>query len=412
MDSIDKSGAAFYNKCSMGFQAHFAIGKEEAAMASSLKSRLGALASSAPKKPVQPPVLMEYRSESAVENALFSLSAEGVKRMAFDAPFDARRALFLDTETTGLSGGAGTVAFLVGLGRIEGDRFVVYQYLMSNYGAEVLLLEKIAPMIREAQTLVTFNGRSFDVPLLRSRFTMCRMDDPTANKPHLDLIHPARRVWKLRLKDCSLGHIEETELGLHREHDIPGAEVPERYFSFLKTGDMTLLNDIVEHNRQDIVSLGTLLTRLAGSYAAPLEQTSMLDVFSLGRTLQKQGERESAEACYRLAARTRPLSTIERLRERHVAGSANRQLSLMLRSGGDILRAESVWRDMIDRRQGGIFPYVELAKLYEHGRDDPEAALRLTEQALELAAADDEKAALEKRRSRLTRRLNARRNEK
>ena len=162
-------------------------------MASSLKSKLNALSSSAPKKPVQKPVLMEYRSETAAERALFSLPAEGVRRMAFDAPFDARRALFLDTETTGLSG-----------------------------GAEALLLEKITPMIREAQTLVTFNGRSFDVPLLRSRFTMCRMDDPTAGKPHLDLIHPARRVWKLRLKDCSLNHIEEAELGLRRDHDIPG----------------------------------------------------------------------------------------------------------------------------------------------------------------------------------------------
>lgn len=380
-------------------------------MASSLKSRLNALSSSAPPKPVQKPVLMEYRSETAAESALFSLPAEGVRRMAFDGEFDARRALFLDTETTGLSGGAGTVAFLVGLGRIEDDRFVVYQYMMSNYGAEALLLEKIAPMIRDAQTLVTFNGRSFDVPLLRSRFTMCRMDDPTENKPHLDLIHPARRVWKLRLKDCSLGHIEETELGLHRDHDIPGAEVPERYFSFLKTGDMTLLDDVVDHNRQDIVSLGTLLARLAGSYAAPLEQTSMLDVFSLGRTLQKQGERSDAETCYRLAARERPLSTIERLRERHVAGSANRQLSLMLRSGGDMLRAEAVWRDMIDRRQMGTFPYVELAKLYEHGRRDPEEALRLTERALELAGGD-ERAALEKRRQRLMRRLDAQKSAK
>lgn len=379
-------------------------------MASSLKSRLNALASSAPARPAPKPVLLEYRSEIPAEEALFSLPAEGIRRMAFEEPFDVRHALFLDTETTGLSGGAGTVAFLTGLGRIEGDRFVVYQYLMSNYAAEVLLLEKIAPMIREAQTLVTFNGRSFDVPLLRSRFIMCRMDDPTEGKGHLDLIHPARRVWKLRLKDCSLGHIEETELGLHRDHDIPGAEVPERYFSFLKTGDMTLLQDIVDHNRQDIISLGTLLVRLAGSYAAPLEQTSMLDVFSLGRTLQKQGHRDEAETCYRLAAQERPLSTIGRLRERHVAGSANRQLSLMLRSGGDMHRAESVWQDMIDRRQMGIFPYVELAKLNEHGKGNLEEALHLTEQALKLAETDEEKCALKRRRDRLIRRIDTGRN--
>lgn len=373
-------------------------------MASSLKSKLNALSQTAPKNPVQKPVLMEYRHETEADQALFSLPESGIRRMAFTEPFDVRSALFLDTETTGLSGGAGTVAFLVGLGRLEGSRFVVYQYMMSNYGAEVLLLDKITPFIQEAQTLVTFNGRSFDVPLLRSRFTMCRLSDPTEGKAHLDLIHPARRVWKMRLKDCSLSHIEETELGLHRDHDLPGAEVPERYFSFLKTGDLSLLSDVVDHNRQDILSLGTLLARLSSSYAAPLEQTSMMDVFSLGRTLQKQGEKQPAESCYRLAARERPLSSIERLRERHVAGNANRCLSLMLRSNGKTLQAESVWRDMIDRQQMGIFPYVELAKLYEHARRDPQSALKWTEQAL-LLASDEEKNDLEKRRRRLMNRL-------
>ena len=254
-------------------------------MPSSLKSKLNALSSGAPAapKPAAGPALMEYVSRVPADGALFSLSGEGLRRMRFDAPFDPRRALFLDTETTGLSGGAGTVAFLVGLGRVEGDRFAVYQYLMPNYGAEPLLLEKVAALVREAEALVTFNGRSFDVPLLRSRFVMCRMEDPTRDMPHLDLIHPARRAWKLRLKDCSLGHIEESVLGIRRENDIPGSEVPERYFSFLKSGDMSLLEDIVSHNRQDIVSLEALLARLSRAYAAPLEQTSMLDVFSLGR---------------------------------------------------------------------------------------------------------------------------------
>ena len=225
--------------------------------------------------------------------------------------------------------------------------------------------------------------------------------------PHLDLIHPARRAWKLRLRDCSLGHIEESVLGVRRENDIPGAEVPERYFSFLKSGDMSLLEDIVEHNRQDIVSLGTLLVRLSRAYAAPLEQTSMLDVFSLGRALEKQGEQAEAGACYRLAARERPLSTMTRLRERHVAGSANQRLSLMLRSGQDWSAAECVWREMIDRRQMGVFPYVELAKLYEHRVGNPREALRLTEAALSLAA-EEEKEALERRKIRLLARIAAR----
>jgi len=378
-------------------------------MASSLKSKLNALSASpkAAPPPAARPALMEYRNQTDAEDALFSLSADGLRRMNFEGPFDPEKALFLDTETTGLSGGAGTVAFLVGLGRVERGRFVVYQYLMPNYGAEPLLLEKTAALIREAETLVTFNGRSFDVPLLRSRFVMCRMEDPTADKPHLDLIHPARRAWKLRLKDCSLSHIEETVLGVRRERDIPGAEVPERYFRFLKSGDMDLLEDIVLHNRQDIVSLGALLVRLSRAYAAPLEQTSMLDVFSLGKALEKRGERAEAGTCYRLAAKERPLSSLARLRERHVAGSANRRLGLMLRADRDWAEAGRVWREMIERRQMGVFPYVELAKLYEHRAGDPREALRLTEEALRLAS-DGERPALERRRVRLLARVAAR----
>ena len=378
-------------------------------MASSLKSKLNALSSgvAAAPRPAAQPRLMEYVSRTQADAALMSLSADGLRRMDFHGPFNPEKALFLDTETTGLSGGAGTVAFLVGLGRIENGQFTVYQYLMPGYGAEPMLLEKTAALIREAEVLVTFNGRSFDVPLLRSRFVMCRMEDPTRDMPHLDLIHPARRAWKLRLKDCSLGHIEESVLGIHREHDIPGAEVPERYFAFLKCGDMALLQDIVDHNRQDIVSLGTLLTRLNRAYAAPLEQTSMLDVFSLGKALEKRGERAGAGACYRLAARERPLSTLARLRERHVAGSANQRLSLMLRADRDWTEAERVWREMIERGQMGVFPYVELAKLYEHRVREPREALRLTEAALALAP-DAEKDALERRRVRLLARIAAR----
>ena len=377
-------------------------------MASSLKSRLNALSGAAKPAPAPAPtpVLLEYRSQTDADEALLRLAGDGVRRMDFTGRFDPERALFLDTETTGLSGGAGTVAFLVGLGRIENGRFTVYQYLMPGYGSEPLLLEKTAALIREAETLVTFNGKSFDVPLLRSRFVMCRMDDPTQGLPHLDLIHPARRAWKLRLKDCSLSHIEEAVLGVRRERDIPGAEVPERYFSFLKTGDMALLEDIVAHNRQDIVSLGALLARLSRAYAAPLEQTSMLDVFSLGVALEKRGERAEAGTCYRLAARERPLSTLSRLRERHVASSANQRLSLMLRADREWGEAVQVWREMIERRQMGVFPYVELAKLCEHRAGDPREALRLTEAALDMAS-EEERPALERRRSRLLARIAA-----
>ena len=370
----------------------------------SLRDKLNARASQAAPAAQRPQRVLEYTAWVPADAALRALSPTGLSRMSPGLGFDAERALFIDTETTGLSGGAGTVAFLVGLGRLEGDRFVVRQYLMSGYGAEPALLQKVCALAKEASALVSFNGRTFDIPLLRSRLVMCRMDDPLGDMAHLDLIYPARRVWKLRLKDCSLGHIEQSELNIRRDHDLPGADVPARYFEYLKSGDENLLTDVVDHNRQDIITLGTLLVRLCAAYADPLEQTSMMDVLSLGKTLQKQGDHDAAGKCYRLAGRARPLSTLERLRERHIAPDANRRLSLMLRSDKHYSEAEAVLTDMVGRGQMGIFPYVELSKLYEHRLGDPRRALDMTQKAL--AIADPAEAeALEKRRARLVRRI-------
>ena len=377
-------------------------------MASSLKSKLNRLKTASDPRPAPPPpALMEHEARFPAEEKLFSLSAQALRRLGFEHSFDPRRALFLDTETTGLSGGAGTVAFLVGLGRIEGNELVVRQFLMPNYAAEPLLLTRVNEFAAGCDTVVTFNGKSFDVPLLASRHIMCRMDCPVAKMNHLDLIHPARRAWKLRLKDCSLSNLEEKVLSMRREHDLPGSEVPERYFSFLKTGDISLLTDIVDHNRQDIASLSTLLVRLCDAYAAPAEQMSMLDVFSMGRTLEKQGETAEARKCYRLAAQPVPLTSAARLSEAKCAPMANRNLSLMLRRDGDREEAEKIWQDMIRRGQMGIFPYVELAKAMEHREKNYEKALEYTERALKIALDETECAALNARRSRLLRRIQA-----
>ena len=370
----------------------------------SLRDRLRAM-QAAPRPAPQAQRVLEYTAAAPLEPALLSLSPLGLQRMAAAPDFDARGALFIDTETTGLSGGAGTVAFLVGLGRVEGESFVVRQYLMTGYGAEPMLLEKVCALAREAKALVSFNGRTFDIPLLKSRLVMCRMDDPFTDKPHLDLIYPARRAWKLRLRDCTLGNIERRELGLRRESDLPGAEVPGRYFEFIKTGDMSLLTDIVDHNRQDIVSLSSLLSRLAQVYAAPLQQTSMMDVLSLGKAMEKGGERDEARRCYRLAAKEKPLSTIERLRERHVAGAANKRLTLMLRAEKSHDDMETVLREMIARGQMGAFPYIELAKLLEHRRGAYAEALALCRRAWPLSD-ERERADLEKRQARLLKKGN------
>ena len=380
-------------------------------MGSSLKSKLNRLKATAEPRPAPPPpAIMEHEARFPAEDKLFSLSAQALKRIGYEGEFDPKRALFLDTETTGLSGGAGTVAFLVGLGRVEGSELVVRQVLMPGYAAEPILLSRVNEIAQGCDTVVTFNGKSFDLPLLQSRHIMCRMDCPVAQMRHLDLIHPARRAWKLRLKDCSLSNLEEKVLSMRREHDLPGSEVPERYFTFLKTGDVSLLTDIVDHNRQDIVSLSTLLVRLCDAYAAPAEQMSMLDVFSMGKALEKQGERQEARKCYRLAAQPLPLTSTARLSEARCAPMANRSLSLMLRRDGDKAGAEKVWLEMIRRGQMGAFPYIELAKLREHRDPDYEGALEDTDRALKMTEDDKERAALTVRRNRLQRRIETKNN--
>ncbi len=172
---------------------------------------------------------------------------------------DPERFLFLDTETTGLSRGAGTVAFLVGVGYIRGREMIVRQYLMRDYDEEIFVLRHVLEHFERFQALVTFNGRAFDLPLLQSRLIMQRIRADVCGLPHVDLLHTARRVWKLRLSSCRLSALEEHIYGEPRMDDLPGAEVPQRYFDYLKSHDFSLLEDILKHNAQDIVTLLRLL---------------------------------------------------------------------------------------------------------------------------------------------------------
>ena len=215
-------------------------------MGSGLRAKLNAMRQSQPSAPSPPPAsaLTVRTFAQAADLRLFALSGRAVERMGFEYGFDPARALFLDTETTGLSGGAGTVVFLLGVGSVQDGQFEVRQYFMPHYGAEPLLMQALLAELEGRDTLVTFNGRTFDVPLLRSRLVMCRMDPgPLDRMRHLDLIQPARRVWKIRVSRCSLSRLEEQVLGQPRGHDLPGSEAPERYFRFLKNREKRKLGN-------------------------------------------------------------------------------------------------------------------------------------------------------------------------
>ena len=315
--------------------------------------------------------------------------------------FDPRRILYLDTETTGL-GGSGTVAFLVGMGFLTDGGFEVHQFLMRDYPEEPYLLRHVANGLGKFDVLCTFNGTTFDIPLLESRFLMNRMDRSCLNLPHLDLLHMCRRLWKLRLGRCNLSRLEEVVLGKPRQDDLPGSEVPQRYFTYLKTKQMCLLDDILKHNAQDIASLCVLLNHMADLYLHPEKIRFSEDVYSMGRALERINRTENARHCYRLARKGR------------MGESAGAALAVSYRRSGEREEAAKIWREMIHEHRGGIMPYVELAKYEEHIRRDISAALELTEQALfllsepalrESGTVQETKNELQYRRQRLTRKL-------
>ena len=313
----------------------------------------------------------EYRGPEEFPGA-FEVTRETLSLMSsreMPETFDPRRILYLDTETTGL-GGSGTVAFLVGMGFLTDQGFEVHQFLMRDYPEEPWLLKHVEGGLRRFDVLCTFNGSTFDVPLLESRFLMNRMDRSCLEKPHLDLLHMSRRLWKLRLGRCNLGRLEEVILGRPREEDLPGSEVPQRYFTYLKTGQFSLLEDVLRHNAQDIASLCVLLSHMAFLYEHPEEIRFGEDAYAMGRALEKLKKPERARRCYRLA------------RNGRLADAAGLSLAASFRRSGEREEAVRVWEEMIREGRGGVTPYIELAKDAEHRRKDPAEALRLTEKAL------------------------------
>ena len=176
--------------------------------------------------------------------------------------------LFMDTETTGLAGGTGTVPFLIGLGYFEQNEFVLEQLLLSRLGEEAPMLSYVAERIREATVLVSYNGKSYDMPLIRNRWVLSRVQAP-AEIPHLDLLHCCRRVYGTVLEQVRLVNMEEEVLDFHREDDVPGFMIPGIFFQFLKDGQGQTLNPILEHNEYDILALAAMVAVLSDNLEGP-----------------------------------------------------------------------------------------------------------------------------------------------
>ncbi|HEY1956813.1 MAG TPA: ribonuclease H-like domain-containing protein [Polyangiaceae bacterium] len=295
------------------------------------------------------------------------------------AKIDFARALYLDTETTGLSGGTGTVAFLVGLATFDEHGLFVEQILVRRLGEEAPMLAHVRERIEAASALVTFNGKTFDMPLLRTRFLMSRMPPPS-DKPHLDLLHVARR---LHGRGNRLTMLEEKVLGYLREGDVPSGEVSERYLHFLRTGQESALLGVVEHNAQDVISM----IALVGLYGESLQSSALApaDLVGVARTLKRARALDRAFDAATLAS------------DRGAGPDALRARAAIARARGDRDRAladlEALLAEVDDPAAR-----LDLAKLYEHHVKDAGTALDLV--AAGVAETDG---ALEKRRARLAR---------
>lgn len=315
-------------------------------------------------------MVKESRTQLSELPGITTIAKYQLERLGFSsATWDITRTLFLDTETTGLRG-AGTVIFLVGFGWVEGDSFVVRQLLMRDYPEEAHLLQMVAEVIAQFDCVISFNGKSFDIPLLHDRFRMARMQAAWVDVPHIDLLHVARRTWKARLGSCSLGVLETSILHITRDKDLPGAEVPERYFTYLKCGDFSLLEDVLLHNEQDIRTLAVLLLHLVNVYDAPTVQVDMLDVISVGKALDRIGQGSAARHCFRVAS----VSALSK--------QARLQLALSYRHEKAYANAADAYREMIAHGEADAKEYIALAILLEHRLFNPSAALEITEKAI------------------------------
>jgi len=313
--------------------------------------------------------------------------------------------VFLDTETTGLAGGTGTVAFLIGVGSWEEGVFRLRQFLMRDFPEEPPLLEQLAEYLADKKVLITFNGRSFDWPLLETRFTLSRLHRIIPGwKQHWDLLFWARRLWREKLPSCSLASLEKNVLGFFRQGDIPGAEIPQRYFDFLKSGRGELLQDICEHNTWDILSMVTLLLHLGSShYLVPEKIECPQEALALGRMLENRKDKNNPEPFYLQAADCG---------QPRLQGTAWLRLGFWYKKQKDWEQAEKAWLKLLEIDQHPVLARVELAKIYEHRKKDWALALQLTRQALALAFQEDNSRAvdeLEHRSCRLERKNKKRR---
>jgi uncharacterized protein YprB with RNaseH-like and TPR domain len=355
---------------------------------------------------------LDYRHGHHVLADLLAHSPQSQALLAQDeglASVDFQRLAFVDTETTGLAGGTGTYAFLVGVGVFDEERFTIHQFFMRDFHEEPALMRALGGLLDELEAIVSFNGKSFDLPLLETRFLMTRQQPRLIDAPHLDLLPAARRFWKYRLASCALSSLEAEILGVKRtQDDVPGWRIPMLYHEYLRSGDARQMPGIFYHNAQDILSLVTLAARMCDLLTTPLPLGGDVpgeDLYSLGRLFRDLGQTDRAEAAYVQAVQVRASARTHEMAMHDLAYLLKRQER----------RGEALpWWQRLAETAGAVYACEELAKHYEWQDEDLARALAWTQQGLALAEGwppgaqrRETLAELEHRKARLTRKLTA-----
>ena len=308
--------------------------------------------------------------------------------------------LFIDLETTGLAGGAGSYAFLVGCGWFGHGRFHVRQFLLSSFASERALLEALREVAVTLDAVVTYNGKSFDLPLIETRYALNRLTTPFAAMPHVDMLHHARRFWHGHDEGHRLSSLESSLLGHEREGDVPGFEIPSRYFHFVRTGDARPLDAVLEHNRRDLLSLALLTARAAQLLDEGVTAASTArEALAIGRLYERSGMTSDALGCYARASDMGP----------GVCAEALYAHALLLRRTRRYAAAADVWQRLLD--VGDSPPRLvreaaeALAVHHEHRLRSLLSARSLAMRSLQFDATVTRREAIQHRLARLDRKL-------
>jgi uncharacterized protein len=284
---------------------------------------------------------------------------------------------FLDTETSGLAGGAGTYAFLIGVGRFKDNQFQLAQFFMRDPGEEPAHLLALEAFLGPSNILVTFNGKAFDVPLLNARYTMQGWLSPLRDLIQIDLLHFARKLWRNHLPSRALGFLEVEILNVHRSADeVPGWMIPQIYFEYLQTGDAHQMKNVFYHNAMDVLSMAALLNRVATLIANPLqaEDIHKNELAAIGRIYEELGDIAQATSLYQ--------HSLNSMQFDDIYWDSLHRLSLLYKKNEDYRQAIELWKIAADH--GQIYAHIELAKHCEHRLLDIRQAIQWTENAISL----------------------------